>query len=130
VIAFPKPRPRALQKLDRQKAKQSVEDRENSIVKTRSGGRCEVATVSIEPHIGASGTIYQKPASSRCVRRASEIHHLLSGMGRRGVKESALAQNKQHVCGVCHDLITRHILQGYWTDVKDRASTITYIRLR
>ena len=116
-IGFPKPRPGALLKKDRVKAKQSVEDRENAKVKARSQGQCEV----VQEFVYVGGR--------RCLRRASEIHHLLGGSGRRGVKESALAENKIHVCGVCHDLITRHILQPHWTHVEDRAGTVTFVRL-
>ena len=125
-MAFPKPRPRALQKKDRAKAKQSVEDRENARVKARSKGQCEVR----EQFISRG---YAEPTISstrRCHRRASEVHHLLGGTGRRGIGESAKAENKQHLCGPCHDLITRHILIGQWTHVEDRAGTVVYTRLK
>jgi hypothetical protein len=49
VIGFPKPRPRALEKKDRLKRKQSIEDRENAKVKARSGGWCEVRLRSMRP---------------------------------------------------------------------------------
>ena len=122
-FTIPKPRPRALDKKDRATRKQNIEDREDKKVKTRSQGQCEARVAYI-----AVGT--DLVVARRCVRRAGEIHHLLGGIGRRGVKESALAQNKLHLCGICHDLVTRHILQGHWTDVNDRAATITFVRLK
>lgn len=117
TVGFPKPRPRALEKQDRAKHKQSIEDRENAKVKARSKGQCEVKERS------TAGT-------HRCLKRAVQIHHFLGGMGRRGVRESALAENKLHVCADDHDLITRHILQQHWRDVNDRAGTAYFIRLK
>ena len=124
-MAFPKPKPRALEKLARQRQKQSVEDRENARVKARSNGQCEVreqftSRGFAEPSISST---------RRCHRRASEVHHILGGSGRRGVGESAKAENKLHLCGPCHDLITRHILQVHWTQVEDRAGTHYVVRL-
>lgn len=118
-FAFPKPRPRALEKQDRAKRKQTIEDRENATVKARSKGQCEVRerySDAIVPY--------------RCLKSARHIHHFLGGTGRRGVKASALAINKLHVCEADHDLITRHILQPHWTDVNDRAGTTTFVRLK
>lgn len=121
--AIPKPRPRALEKQDRTKRKKATDDKETAKVKKRSGGQCELKEVVL---LTEGPKAYYK----RCVRRASETHHLLGGTGRRGVKESALAKNKLHLCGICHDLVTRHILQGSWTDVNDRAGTITFVKLK
>lgn len=118
----PKPRPRALEKKDRAKRKQSIEDRENAKVKARSGGQCEVK----EATHGSNESIW----THRCRKQARHIHHLLSGMGRRGVRESALAQNKLHVCSEDHELIHRHVLLGTWSDVNDRAGTLTFVRLK
>lgn len=118
-FAIPKGRPASLLKQDRAKRKESIEERENKKVKARSKGQCEVReryTDSVVPY--------------RCLRAAREIHHFLGGMGRRGVKESALAQNKLHVCSQDHDLITRHILQPHWRDVNDRAGTCVFVRLK
>lgn len=113
-----KGRPRALDKADRKKRKESFDAAESARVKVRSGGRCEV--------IGIRG--------GRCPHRASEVHHLLGGSGRRAVGESAKAENKLHVCagfdGSCHKLITGNVLVGIWTDVHDRAATIRFQRYR
>ena len=125
-FAHPKGRPGALVKDDRRKVKQSIEDEQDAIVKARSGGICEVK----DRHLSA---MYH-PVLKRCRRPAREIHHLIGGSGRRGVRESALAQNKLHVCagfdGSCHDLSTRKILQPHWADVNNRAGTVYYVRLR
>ncbi len=123
IFAIPKSRPRALEKADRVKRKKSVDDAETAKVKARSGGQCEMREAVLNAKAFAL-------VGKRCVRRASETHHLLGGTGRRGVKESALAKNKLHLCGICHDLVTRHILQGSWRDVNDRAGTISFVRLK
>ena len=128
-IGIPKPRPRALEKQDRAKRKQSVEDRENARVKARSKGQCEVREQFTSRGF-AEPTI---SSTRRCVRRASETHHLLGGSGRRGVGESAKAENKLHVCSgpnSCHDWITRRVLQVHWLDVNDRAGSHYAIRLK
>lgn len=129
-LAFPKPRPRALLKEDRRKVKETIEQRENKKVKARSKGQCEVVEVFHLRVLKDDTVVAENTATHRCLRQAREIHHLLGGTGRRGVRESALAQNKLHVCSADHELITRHILQGSWTDVNDRAGTVTFVRLK
>ena len=130
--ACPKSRPRALDKQDRVTRKQSVEDRENAKVRVRSHGQCEVLervkhTIPEAKHMIEGGVVY---ALHHCRRQARHIHHLLGGSGRRGMGESALAVNKLHLCPQDHDLITRHILQPEWTDVENRAGTVTFRRER
>lgn len=126
-LMFPKPRPRALEKKDRVKRKEKVEDRENTKVKERSSGQCEVREASAdEGFYGAPVGFYKR----RCARRASQTHHILGGTGRRGIGESAKAENKLHVCDVCHHAITNHTLQQHWTQVEDRAGTSYFVRLR
>lgn len=124
-FAHGKGTPRAILKEKRVKVKQDIEDEQNAIVKARSGGRCEVRERAVRD---------EHAETKRCKRDAREVHHCLGGIGRRGVRESALAQNKLHVCagfeGSCHDLITRWILQQHWTDVNDRAGTSYFIRLK
>jgi hypothetical protein len=122
----PKPRPRALDKQDRVKRKQSVEARENATVKARSTGQCEVREVVTFRDAPLGWT----PVTYPCCRRASQIHHFLGGSGRRGIGESAKAENKLHVCDKCHDEITRHILQPHWTQVENRAGTSYFIRVK
>ena len=98
-LAFPKGRPRALDKAVRRKALEAFDTRESAKVKVRSGGLCEVQEES-------------RKAWVRCGRHAMHVHHLLGGLGVRGVGESALSSNKVHVCAVCHRLIHNHILRS------------------
>lgn len=117
-MPFWKPRPRALDKQDRDAKRAALDEHENKEVRIRSEGRCEV--------IVDGGRLAEK----RCRRRAFHIHHMVSGWGRRARGPSLLAQHKQHVCAQCHDLITRHLLArifsesmlGYWTDHYRRVS--------
>jgi hypothetical protein len=97
MTACPKPRPHALEK-KAVRAGLSAEDRsENGIVRKRSQGICEA--------MERVGRIYL-----RCPRRAAHIHHLLSGIGVRGIGQSRLAPHKQHLCGNCHSAIHQHVL--------------------
>lgn len=122
-----KPRPRALEKQDRAKARRSTEDVQNALVKARSGGQCEVRE-AVAMRLCALGAV---PVDvHRCRKTARHIHHLIGGIGKRGVRESALAQNKLHVCEADHELIHRHVLQVHWRDVNDRAGTSYCVRLR
>ena len=94
----PKPA-RGTKNTERRHKKRTLDeiDREESRdVQRRSGGRCEVVSVSMNVRF-------------RCPRRATSVHHMLSGRGVRGRQESALAIRKLHVCdgpGGCHALIT------------------------
>lgn len=91
---FGKGTPAAVQRAERRKARESVDELESRKVKARSGGACEIVVIG-EP---------------RCRRRAIHVHHLLSGIGVRGRGMSALAKNKVHVCGACHRAIHAHVL--------------------
>ena len=42
----------------------------------------------------------------RCLRVATQVHHMIGGRGKRGRGISALAEHKQAVCDVCHEEIT------------------------
>ena len=112
-LKFPKPRPAILERHEKRTAIKRLDDQENKKVRRRSGGRCEVILMS----------------EGQCLRWAYEIHHLCGGWRRRGRKESALALHKQHVCGVCHKLITGHVLKiitmgivPQWDDWYERES--------
>ena len=107
--AFPKPRPRALEKADRRKAIDATDKAENAKVKARSGGQCEMRVWLL-----TFPKTRSQPACKvlgLCERRAIHIHHLLGGIGVRGRGESALAKNKLHLCAKCHSDIHAHILQ-------------------
>jgi len=101
-LAFPKSRPRKLDQADRKNLIVSTDKAEDKIVKARSGGQCEVRVF-----VRFDG---EKVISRRCALRASQIHHMLGGFGRRGRGRSGLAEHKQNVCGKCHSDITGHVL--------------------
>lgn len=92
-LAFPKPRPRSLEKADRRKVIEARDKRESDKVTARSGGRCEALIDGV-----------------RCARRACQVHHLMGGIGVRGIGDSALAANKVHVCEQTHKEIHAHVL--------------------
>lgn len=70
-------------------------DEQDRKVWRRSEGRCEVRTA------------FKHPVSftyrARCKRRAVHIHHRLGGHGRRDIGPSMMAENKLHVCAICHE---------------------------
>lgn len=101
-LAFPKPRPAALETADRRKARKSVDEKESAKVKVRSGGLCEVFV--LDASVRWSGW------SHRCTRTASHVHHMMGGNGVRGRGASARAENKLHVCDRCHRAIHAHVL--------------------
>lgn len=97
-LKFAKSRPRALDRADRKQLVVTTDKAEDKAVKARSKGQCEVFVVG----------------NGRCGKKATSIHHMLSGWGRRARGESALAIRKQHVCDGptgCHRLITGHVLR-------------------
>ena len=121
-----KPRPRLLDQREKKAEQAAVERAENMKVRKRSGRRCE-AMERFECFDRFFGSVF---TDLRCRRYASQIHHLLGGNGRRGKGESALAENKQHVCAECHLEITRHVLVLVSCDPKNRAATAVYERKR
>ena len=92
----------------RRTAQARLEREENAKVKARSEGRCEVFVV------GKRGWKVQvieyletgRRPDGRCPLRATQVHHMISGRGRRGVGLSLFAEAKQHVCSSCHQDIT------------------------
>lgn len=93
-------------------------------VKARSGGRCEVGEHFShgDRWIGAA----------RCQRRATQVHHMLTGRGDRLSAEGVKAIRKQHVCDRCHRDITGEVggrrLERVGVDVP--MWTDTYRRVR
>lgn len=114
-----KPRPRLLDKRQ-QKADLAMIDRaENAKVKARSEGRCEVWEVI---RLGSS------TAHHPCRRRASHVHHLISGIGRRNRGDSIKAAHKLHVCDKCHGEIHGHVLTPVNATERESAATVRYER--
>ncbi len=97
-LAHPKPRPAALDRSDRKRARARHDEQESDRVRARAGGRCE-----------------------SCGRQGpGHVHHLRGGHGVRGRGESASAAWKVFVCAACHEAIHRHVLHvegqpGQWT---------------
>jgi hypothetical protein len=115
-----KPRPKLLERREA-RAKVNAEDRaENAKVKQRSYGRCEVKEV------GAWGGLPVR----RCSLRASQVHHLISGIGRRNVGKSIKAEHKLHVCDRCHEEIHGHVLKPVNDYERESAATVRYERVR
>ena len=82
------------------RSRQTALDRnQNVIVKVRSGLRCEVRVQVMTD----ARTVW---CAVRCGQRASEVHHMIGGRGKRGIGPSALAIHKQHVCASHHRYIT------------------------
>ena len=87
-MMFPKGPPRAELKEQRRRLKAAIERKEDKKVRDRSGWRCE--------HVYAVGL--------RCPSPAVHVHHKLKGRGVRGVGDSALAKNKEHLCYQHHQV--------------------------
>lgn len=105
MTACPKPRPKLL---DRRKVKADtakLDREENAKVKARSKGQCEVRFQ--HRHV-VDGKVW---AERRCALRASQVHHLISGIGRRNVGASIKAGAKLHLCDRCHAEIHGHVLK-------------------
>ncbi len=116
---YAKPRPHALVRADKQRARKAKDEAENRKVRQRSGGQCE-RVEEINPAIWR-----------RCARRASQVHHLIGGIGRRNIAEgSVLAAHKLRVCDLCHGDITQHILVPAPGCNRERASYVRYMRVR
>lgn len=119
MVGFQKPRPAALEKADRRKALVKRDLSENAKVRERSQGRCEVEVL-----YRGGGAV----ECARCERRAVHVHHLIGGMGKRGIGRSALAKHKVHACERCHSDIHGHVLvrQGgavpFWSDAYRRVT--------
>lgn len=91
--ALPKGTTRAEAKQLRDSLRKRIERIECEKVKSRSKGRCEVRLKD----------------GDRCMRTATQIHHLIYGRGKRGVGPSLLSEHQQHVCQICHLWITGDI---------------------
>ena len=93
------PFPKHGKRMQTRKSVQAAIDRaESRKVPERSEGRCEVWVERLR------GTV--DIAKRRCLRGATQIHHMIGGNGKRGRGISALADHKQHVCDECHLAIT------------------------
>lgn len=117
IFAIPKSRVMALDKADKQKAIEAQDRAENAKAKKRAKGRCEMRETW-----GAQREFV------RCVRKDTETHHLIGGIGRRNRGKSILAEYKLRVCSACHQAITANILRP--TTAEHDASTVRFWRSR
>ena len=113
---IPKPRPRLLEKRAAKAAIEQMDMDENRKVKQRSGGRCEVQVIG-------------KAIIWRCPLRASHVHHLMGGIGRRNVGRSITAECKLHVCERCHEELHGHVLKPTNYYEREDAASVRYERV-
>jgi hypothetical protein len=116
--AQPKPRPRKLEKRARYLETRKLDREQRAICKARSGGRCEVITEWYPSFAGHD---------NRCIHRATENHHLLSGIGVRNKGRSILAAHRLMVCRFCHSELHGHVLVPIGTG-RETADSVRYER--
>ncbi len=109
----PKARPKLLDKRDAQRELAKIDRAERVKCKARSGGRCEVILALSYYH--------------RCIHRATENHHLKSGIGVRNRGVSVLAEYRLQICKDCHRDIHGHVLVPIG-DGRERAATVRFER--
>lgn len=125
-----KPRPRLLEKRERRAKINATNSEENAKVYARSGGQCEVVTVRAFVHVGKDGPERPCLTTTRCRLRASHVHHLISGIGRRNVGKSIEAAHKLHMCEKCHSEIHGHVLKPVNATEREVAATVRWERVR
>lgn len=90
-----KPRPKLLEKREAKAQIDATDRAENEKARRRANGRCEIFVVG----------------EGWCTKRDQETHHMISGIGRKKVGRSLLAEHKQRCCTECHRLITNNVLK-------------------
>ena len=114
-----KPRPKLLDQRHAKADVAKIDRAENAKVKARSKGQCEVRTKD-----------YWLQRPLRCNLRASQVHHLISGIGRRNRGASIKAAHKLHVCDRCHSEIHGHVLTPVNATEREAAATVRYERAK
>lgn len=117
--AFPKSRPKALDKAERDRALAAKDKAESAKARKRAKGQCEMQEM-------VAGSMTLGLIALRCHRKDTQTHHLKGGIGRRNRGDSILAVNKLRVCTECHRLITAKILKP--TTAGHDATTVRYWR--
>ena len=108
----------------RRQLQAALDRAESAAVRKRSEGQCEVIVVISD---GLSTGVF------RCLTPATQVHHMLSGRGKRLSAEGVKRIRKQAVCNACHVDITGDIggkrlflVQSgelpHWTDRYERRS--------
>lgn len=123
--ALPKPRPHLLQKQDAREALALLDRAERLECKRRSGGQCEVIISLLTEPFRIVARV-----EHRCVRRASQNHHLIGGSGRRNKGRSILAAHRLDTCDLHHREIHGHVLRPVDGARAEDASTVRYERLK
>ena len=113
ALAFPKPFPQVFERQARRACQQARERQENTTVKVRSGGQCEVVL-----------------GKTRCQKAGREIHHLLGGHGRRGRGDSALATHKVHSCVHHHRLMGLRWIEVTWTTPENPMASVEFRQVK
>lgn len=123
MIGIPKPSPHMLKQQQVRAERDRIDRAERVRCRHRSGGRCEVIRT-----IQLSTEHPERTLPLRCEHRATENHHLISGLGRRNRGRSLKAEHRLDVCAQCHREITNHVLvPSDWT-TREYAATVTYER--
>ena len=133
LVPQPKARPHRLVTQEAKAEVATTDRKEQAKVKARSGGRCEmIEMVSVEswPAEIAEGMAPTRKLRFRCIRRASENHHLIGGIGRRNKGRSIMAEHRLHCCDRCHQDITHKVLIPVDGTKKECAATVRYERVR
>lgn len=120
----PKARPVLLDRRDSKAAIAALDRAERKRCRKRSGGRCEVVfdiPLPVDPVLA--------PLAFRCIHKATENHHLISGLGRRNRGKSIRAEHRLMVCQFCHSEITGHVLRPVDGGTKDDAATVRWERV-
>ena len=112
-LAFPKPLPHIVERQQRRACQQARERLENTTVRKRSGGRCEVVLGGV-----------------RCRRAGREVHHLLGGHGRRGRGASVLATHKVDACVEHHRLMSLRWIDVTWATPDNPCASIQFEQVR
>jgi hypothetical protein len=120
MVSLQKPKPKMLTKHEARVAVAKQDREENAKVKQRSQGQCEVRQTNV--YSGGKTTV------SRCHLRASQVHHLISGIGRRNVGDSISAKCKLHVCDRHHSEIHGHVIVPVNSFEREDAATVVYER--
>ncbi len=118
----PKDPPKLLVSQAKKATTATTDKKERAACHERSGGQCEVREYRL-----LDGRTARQPR--RCVRRASENHHLIGGSGRRNRGRSILSKHRIDVCARCHADITGKVLVPHDGIKAEDAATVTYDRI-
>ena len=105
-LKFPKGTPQKVAREARRKAIVARDLKGSRQAKGRADGRCE----AVVNHL-------------RCPWQGRHVHHMISGIGKRGRGVSALAEHKQYVCFGHHELIHKENIKRIGGEVPHYTDT-------